>query len=52
MIDQRLHRKADDKHPEPLYTVSEDEAFDIIAKEHLKFVLYLNLCLFYYTNRY
>ena len=36
LINNRLHRKPDSKHPEPRYVVPENEAFDTIANQHLQ----------------
>lgn len=37
MINRYLHRKPDTQHSELLYAVSENEAFNLIVKEHLRF---------------
>ncbi|KAF5120961.1 SCAN domain-containing protein 3 [Metarhizium anisopliae] len=36
LINNRLHRRPDSKHPEPRYVVPENEAFDTIANQHLR----------------
>ncbi|KFY17365.1 hypothetical protein V492_00720 [Pseudogymnoascus sp. VKM F-4246] len=36
LIDEKLYKKSDIRHPTPRFVVQKSEAFDIIAEEHLK----------------
>jgi hypothetical protein len=38
MIDGKLYWKADEKHEYPWIAVSENNAFDVIVKEHLRLI--------------
>ena len=37
IIDRHLYQKPDKTHSKPCYTVSENEAFDIIVKEYIQY---------------